>query len=334
LKKRRLKILILLTLFTGVLIGLNGFDQQVEITQIQNSSNTLGMRSDSPINITKNDDFEIYKSQGNGSLGNPYIIEDYMIGWVGSPGISISNTTAYFILRKCTVRETRCDGIRLYHVGNGTLEYNFLEANRHNGIHLCSSDYNTLMNNTCNGNYYRGIEIYQSDFNNIINNTLIDNSLVGFDIADSMNNNISHNIMNGIEMIDSENNIIDNNKIKNSSYGIYARGTSTNNQIINNLITNNVICGILLLSGSNYNVSGNTINNNGYYGIYINANYSWITWNIIHGNQECIGEYEENIGNVIENNDCGTVPGFEWIFALFGLIGILFYLAKRRQIVI
>ncbi|NVM54013.1 MAG: hypothetical protein HWN66_09965, partial [Candidatus Helarchaeota archaeon] len=60
---------------------------------------------DLPLSIYGNTELNATASAGNGSLGNPYILENYVINASGLPasGITIENTNAYFILRNCTV---------------------------------------------------------------------------------------------------------------------------------------------------------------------------------------------------------------------------------------
>ena len=117
-------MVLLIVVFMGAQIAISGLNQPAKNIEIQSSSYEMRIKSDAPIVITKNEDFDLFKSQGNGSVEAPYIVEDYVIdgSGLGAPGISISNTNVYFILRNCTVRNTDAgfDGIYLETVGNGT----------------------------------------------------------------------------------------------------------------------------------------------------------------------------------------------------------------------
>ena len=65
-------------------------------------------------------------SSGNGSAGNPYIIQDRIINasGAGTHGIYIRNTNAYFILRNCTVTNayTPFFAVYFYNVTHARLE--------------------------------------------------------------------------------------------------------------------------------------------------------------------------------------------------------------------
>jgi parallel beta-helix repeat protein len=98
--------------------------------------------NDSPIHIIGNDDFTPGNgvSGGNGTENDPYIIENLTIdgtGLLGS-GIFIQDTTAYFIIRNCTITNffspsEYCYGIRFINVENGRIE-NTTTNNNHVGI--------------------------------------------------------------------------------------------------------------------------------------------------------------------------------------------------------
>ncbi|NVM27249.1 MAG: hypothetical protein HWN65_00295 [Candidatus Helarchaeota archaeon] len=65
------------------------------------------MKTDLPFSINGNAELSAIASAGNGTLGNPYILENYIINasGLGVNGIIINDTDAYFILRNCTVFE-------------------------------------------------------------------------------------------------------------------------------------------------------------------------------------------------------------------------------------
>jgi parallel beta-helix repeat protein len=112
---------------------------------------------------------------GDGSSGNPYIIEDYLIDVGGGPfsGIHINISTVYFIIRHCTILGATSvgllgSGILLENVTNGQLINNTCYNNRI-GINLRSeSALNTLANNTCTNNTQYGLELHSSTGNNTI----------------------------------------------------------------------------------------------------------------------------------------------------------------------
>ncbi|KKL78141.1 hypothetical protein LCGC14_2027820, partial [marine sediment metagenome] len=84
---------------------------------------------------------------GNGSSGNPYVIENVTIdaGGTGN-GILIENSINFFIIRNSTVYNSGSGnedaGIKLQSVSNGTLINNNFSNNNNYGIYLQDSDNN------------------------------------------------------------------------------------------------------------------------------------------------------------------------------------------------
>ena len=181
---------------------------------------------------------------GSGTVGDPYIIENYIIDASSNRGIFIRNTTAYFVVRNCVVENggVTYRGIYLYDVVNGRVENNTCENNWH-GIYLSESDNNTVTNNTCENNDSHGIDLYYSDNNTLENNTCENNS-AGIYLYYSDNNTLENNtcendIWYGINLFyNSDNNTIHNNNCENSVHGIYLN-LSSNNRIYHNNIVNN-----------------------------------------------------------------------------------------------
>jgi len=113
-------------------------------------------------------------SGGNGSWGNPYIIEDLIIdanGWGFC--ITIINSSDYFIIENCTLFNSAPSwpghGITLSLVGNGTIEMNNILDNP-KGLAIYSSDNITIINNSITAEY-NSIEIlYSKNINLFLNN--------------------------------------------------------------------------------------------------------------------------------------------------------------------
>ncbi len=151
----------------------------------------------SPIDIYQDINFHLTAAleswQGDGSSGNPYIIENYLIDVGGAPfsGIHINITTVHFIIRNCTILGATSgglfgSGILLENVTNGQLVNNTCYNNRV-GINLRSaSGLNTLANNTCTNNTQYGLELHSSTGNNTIHWNCFSNNLINaFDDAAS-----------------------------------------------------------------------------------------------------------------------------------------------------
>ena len=181
---------------------------------------------------------------GSGTLGDPYIIENYIIDASSNRGIFIRNTTAYFVVRNCMVENggSSYRGIYLFDVVNGRVENNTCE-NNWRGIYLNYSYNNLVSNNLVENNNSAGIDLYYSDNNTLENNTCGNNS-AGIYLYYSGNNTMTNNtckndIWYGINLFyNSDNNTIHNNNCENSVYGIYL-SLSSNNRIYHNNIVNN-----------------------------------------------------------------------------------------------
>ncbi len=88
-----------------------------------------------PIHIYGNDEFtpENGVTGGNGTVNNPYLIENWVFIMVGSEqAISIWSTNAYFIIRNCTIRGFP-NGIWFSLVANGMIEETTIDVSE-NGI--------------------------------------------------------------------------------------------------------------------------------------------------------------------------------------------------------
>lgn len=189
-----------------------------------------------PIIIESNADFISYEFPGNGTIQNPYIIENYRIGAMGrnSIGISISNTNAYFTVKNCYVY-TDYIGIRLMDVSTGTA---------------------WIINNTCISRTGDGGGIGLGD---TINCTILANTCINFMQGIHLNyayycliklNTIENNNYQGINIRYSNHNVIINNTIKmNPQHGIALVGNANWNVIYNNILIDNAYL-------ENYDIDG------------------------------------------------------------------------------
>ncbi|MEM3525000.1 MAG: NosD domain-containing protein, partial [Thermoplasmata archaeon] len=284
---------------------------------------------------------------GDGSEGNPYIIDGYDIDANGGRyGFWIENTDAYFVIRNCSVRGATDSGsvpygagIALINVRHGTLDsnkcnnsnlgiylykgsqYNTMTNNNASsntyGILLSSSSNNSITNNTASGNSRYGIYLYYSSNNSITNNTASGNSEYGIYLGwDSSNNSITNNTASGNSLgifleFSSNNNITNNNASGNSYDGIFLDYSSNNNNITNNNASSNSL-GISLWFSSNNSITNNNASGNSRYGIclYYSSNNS-ITNNNASGNSN-YGIYlnsSSDNNNITNNNASGNGYG-------------------------
>ncbi len=179
--------------------------------------------------ITNNSQFSEEGFTGNGSVSNPYVLQDI------SPGrnlseIYIRDTTAHFIIRNCSILSTTDGysglGFDLTNIMNGRIE-------------SC-----TIVKN------YRGFDIENSDGLEIVNNTIYDSQKEAINAEDS--NNL----------------LIANNTISDSTYGVYAVNCDYGNYT-SNIISNSTENGIYLSSSGYCKLINNTISENGEQGIYL-----------------------------------------------------------------
>lgn len=201
------------------------------------------VESHGPIHIIGNDDFAAQASiegwKGNGTMGNPYIVEGYYINANGGAyGIWIENTTVYFVIRNCTVRNATDGstypygvGIYLERVSNGTIEYNDVANCAFVGIQISYCSYINITHNLAHSNQH-GITAGYSSYNNITYNNASYNSYYGIALSSSNYNLVMYNWV-----------------YKNTDYGMVVYSGSTGNTIHHNTFIGN--------KGANKGVSGN-----------------------------------------------------------------------------
>ncbi|MFX1314758.1 MAG: nitrous oxide reductase family maturation protein NosD [Promethearchaeota archaeon] len=251
---------------------------------------------------------------GDGSPGNPYIIENVTINAGGKniAAIFIENSIDHFIIRNCTLSNT----------ANGSYWW------FHNGaIHLFNVRNGKLIKNDCSDNIHSGIHLEDSYNNEIIENVLYNNR-IGISLTDCDNNNITGNY--------------GHNQYDDPLDGIFGGAGmflewGVNNKILGNEFNNNEVYGIFLSYADSNNISDNTANDNAF-GIYVMySNYNTISGNTFIGNsQDCIVE-SFCTGNNIYDNTCEAKKdgGAEILsYNIYILIGAIFvisgFLIKKK----
>ncbi len=240
-----------------------------------------------PIRINSNADFDeahgvVNWATGNGTVWNPWIIENYDInGTSFGYCIYVGNTSDYFTIQNCYLHDAWCNftffysvsGLILYNVQNGTIFNNNASNNMDGGICLGYSNSNTIANNTALNND-DGINLESSNSNTIANNTAKNNGYGIYLYSSSNYNNIANNTVssnnwNGIHFSSSGSNTICNNAVSNNQRGIYL-SSSSSNIIANNTLSSNNLDGIYLYISSNNNTfANNTVSMNNNYGFYL-----------------------------------------------------------------
>ncbi|NVM31801.1 MAG: right-handed parallel beta-helix repeat-containing protein, partial [Candidatus Helarchaeota archaeon] len=218
------------------------------------------------LRIAQNADFPKYNFTGNGTQGNPWLIENWYINAFGGNGIHISDTTDYFIAQNNTIFGGNY-GIFLRNVMNGRLINNTVYSNE-NGINLTSSSGNILINNTVYDNTNPsgtsvGIALTYSDGNWFEDNNVYGNDgaavygglgfwLYTSDSNTLLNNHIHHNLGTGVlfTQLSNFNNLTGNQIYSNSGTIGYDRtgiafenSGGNNNYFIKNNIYDHSIAG-------------------------------------------------------------------------------------------
>jgi len=137
-----------------------------------------------PITIISNMDFISVSNFGDGSAGNPWVIENLDIDGSSytQPGIAISDTTDYFIIRNCAVHDAQSSsaGITFSNVANGVVKDSDITMNDGAGINIDGGSVGILLQNlTITDNnivqMYSGIYIGSSSEVTVDLNTITSN---------------------------------------------------------------------------------------------------------------------------------------------------------------
>ncbi len=256
-----------------------------------------------PIRINSNADFSAIASSGDGSTGNPWIIEGWDIDGTGyGYCIYVGNTTDYFVVRECFLHDAYnmiynppfCSdaGITLYNSINGLISRNTFSSNMFGIFLWSSSNYNAIMNNTVINNWGIGIFAFSSCYNLIRDNI------------------VSGNSGDGIDLEFSNNNFLINNTISNCRGGIHL-WFSLDNTLLGNLMENDgiIIDGNIIEQWNTHIIDTTNIVNNKpvqYWKNQIQGTIPSGAGQVILGN--CTGITIEN-QNVSENS-CGIELGF------------------------
>ena len=144
--KKILTIICICSLIT--VVSFSGGQLESQIT-VDGADAEFSVKADTPIAIYGNAALNATASAGNGTAGDPYIIENYVINASSAHGINISNTDPYFILRNCTVTGVpgyMYYGIYLDNVLNAQILNNTLQTT-FEGIYLFSTQNSVLDSN-------------------------------------------------------------------------------------------------------------------------------------------------------------------------------------------
>lgn len=298
----------------------------------------------------------------------------YNSGGYPHAGIRFINVTHSSILgNNCSFNSW---GIYLNRSNDNIIFGNTAIYNTVTGIYLLYSNENLIWGNTATNNNNHGIAVMMySHNNNVTGNFAFDNGGYGIDLENSNENliegnyaidnnygiralncyynNITGNILNsenylGIYMSYCDYNTIMGNVANNNKHDGIELSRSNNNNVTENIADNNEWNGIILYYGGNNNLLKNNASYNEGAGIYLYiSDYNNITENVLTGNDVCIYEHEDCVGNIFENNNCSSgsgdnendgeepspnnVPGYN-LFFLIGVFAIVAILLRKKLI--
>jgi len=230
---------------------------------------------------------------GNGTTGNPYIIENYNITDSSSNLIEILNTNVSFIIRNCFLDCVNGinHGIYLQGTENAVVLNNDIQSASTGILMQTSSNFNDITGNSLSNCINYGIRLETSSNNTLSGNYFVE-STKGLSLDNSENNTIQDNYCfnsgnDGLDITNSStNNIISNNTIAGSgNNGIYMNGASFTSLAGNN-ISFNSDNGISMMESDNCIINSNTMTNNTALGIVIfsTSDNNNVTWNALKGN--------------------------------------------------
>jgi len=231
-----------------------------------------------PIRINGNADFTAANGVvgGNGTAGNPWLIEGWDISGHGyGYCIYIGNTTEHFAIRNCDIHDARYNfamyyytesGIILHRVSNGTVAGNLVHSNDFDGIYLHNASYVKVLENNIAGNQW-GVMLMGGSHNNTMGGNLVNASTdYGIGIIDSSwntvdGNNVSQNANMGIFLGDSVRNSVRGNDVGGSIDGI-CLDCSDGNTLFENNVTGNSGHGVYLENSAGNRMFHNNIREN------------------------------------------------------------------------
>lgn len=252
------------------------------------SCRTGSLTSHAPISIVGDSQFASKASsegwQGDGTPGNPYVIEGYNINASGGVYcIHIESTSVHFIIRDCLLRNAsyRYDdaaAVRFYYLSHGAVENCSAEYSGHYGYLAWDCQYVSFTNCTSRiapiGVRFCFCEHSSSDGNTLDNTGALGQSLLkygvsiyGSDFIAAENNNIRGYADIGLVVSASSDVLLSGNSVNSSKNGIefYAAHSST---VSNNTLMNSTTG--LLATSSNFNLfSGNRIENSTGFGMWL-----------------------------------------------------------------
>jgi len=287
-----------------------------------------------PFNITSDVDFETQAWPGNGSLSNPYLIENLNITTNNSTCIWVMNTTSHFIIQNCLFVSPVYDYVgnqplyplTLTNVSNGVIQGNYVK-NSSAGFSGYSLSACTISENEFNVTNY-GIVILWSNHTTIFNNTqefnpcyssLLLNGGTNYTVSQNRFGNIRYLGITAWSIYNSsfvQNTLIGSDDIDEFPWiGIEVWG-GTFCKVRQNEIANFRWSGINV-QGGNHLIEDNNVTN-GNFGIRISATDCIVRRNNLSTNSEAIVLVAANRTTVFENTITGRNGRYDMGIAMHG----------------
>jgi len=305
--------------------------------------NEITLTTHTSIRINSDSDFTSLNgvSSGIGTIGDPFIIENWEIDGTGyGCGIYIGNTTKYVEIRNCEIYDANSHnvqyyydaGICLYNIENGTISNNTLYNNRY-GIYLSTtSNYNNIITNNISNSISHGIYASNSDNILIDNNSVINTGNTGIYITNSDDTTVKNNTINvtgyrGIFSTLVHRHKVINNYIYNTGvdaiYQTYAINTIIDNNyldvvdegigvsigcfdiiISNNIIQHHVWEGIYVYTVDNATINNNYVTGGTSIAVCTSSTNIIVKYNTVYDSNIGIGFlYGSSNNNIVYNNN-------------------------------
>ncbi|UCC18300.1 MAG: right-handed parallel beta-helix repeat-containing protein, partial [Promethearchaeota archaeon] len=152
---------------------------------------------------------QVWFGGGNGTFGNPYLIENITIdGSQSANCLEIINSKVFFIVRNCTLHNSSVGvydaGIKLINTNNGSIILNNCSSNGANGVVIFFGKNNTISENHIRNNAQDGIFLHLSNNNTFLENDIIDNTQYGafLNLSESNTLNLNNFSVNGLHAVD------------------------------------------------------------------------------------------------------------------------------------
>lgn len=304
--KKYFKITFLFVIFVqiGILFPYGNTTTSFESNSPIQKTNQLSS-SQAPFTITSNSQFASYASSGNGSSTSPFILENYDIRGSNSSdvGITIENTTDYFILKNISV--SNCGiGVSFDNVIGGSINNSHL-WNNSRGIDIKKSSFSTFSGNNLSYNG-AGILFWNTSADITVNGNIIDNDGVG--VWSSMSFSFETGIINSF---------FSNNQVNFNDWGFYFfnNNQQLNDSFVNNTANNNKYYGFYFDIGINNTFLSNVATNNQHDGIYLSggSNNTFLQNNSTNNGLNGFN-FEQSSNNTLNGNDAVNNNGSGYVF--------------------